>query len=363
MVSRKGMQSVRGQVFLNVVVYRLPEWFLVEPLKTKEHVERGFDWSYVETDVESSMKPSSYLGRWILTTIFGKQNRWTRRDRKGWLGPREEQPHRSFHHWRRRKNKHPVEWRILWTNRSKGKSPLSAPYPSAGAPAPVSVLLIRLTVCKTWECFLPVAFRCWHEFSIVIKTSTDFLTVSHLSFLRLRSCESFPLPLNSSMGNKPLAKLRPAELDYFHRCTNFSNAEIGSFYSLSVRLREHAFVALEEWYKCFHKDCPTGQLTYDDFKKIYAQFFPAGDSSDFAEHVFRRFDTDRNQQISFREFLTALSITSKGKLEDKLDWAFGLYDTNEDGFITKDEMLHIVTVSVDGREETCTERKRDFAVL
>ncbi len=105
------------------------------------------------------------------------------------------------------------------------------------------------------------------------------------------------------------------------------------------------FLVVEDWHRCFHKDCPSGQLTIDEFKKIYAQFFPAGDSSAFAEHVFRRFDTDRNQRITFREFLTALSITAKGSLEEKLDWAFGLYDTNGDGFISRQEMLEIVTVN------------------
>ncbi|CAF5074693.1 unnamed protein product, partial [Rotaria magnacalcarata] len=72
-------------------------------------------------------------------------------------------------------------------------------------------------------------------------------------------------------------------------------------------------------------------------------FFPSGDSSAFATHVFRCFGADRNQRISFRGFLTALSITSKGNLDDKLDWAFRLYDTKGDGFITKDEMLEIIT--------------------
>jgi Ca2+-binding EF-hand superfamily protein len=60
------------------------------------------------------------------------------------------------------------------------------------------------------------------------------------------------------------------------------------------------FVLVEEWHRYFHKDCPTGQLTADEFKKIYPQFFPAGDSSTFAEHVFRRFDTNHDQRISFR---------------------------------------------------------------
>ncbi|VDD97822.1 unnamed protein product, partial [Enterobius vermicularis] len=119
-------------------------------------------------------------------------------------------------------------------------------------------------------------------------------------------------------------KLPKDDLDFLIQNTNFTAAQI------------------EEWYKGFIKDCPKGHLTKEQFVKVYKEFFPSGSAEGFCEHVFRTFDTDRSGFIDFKEFLLTINVTSSGSAKEKLQWAFKMYDINNDGTIDEFEMIKII---------------------
>ncbi|XP_014863788.1 PREDICTED: Kv channel-interacting protein 4 isoform X2 [Poecilia mexicana] len=104
---------------------------------------------------------------------------------------------------------------------------------------------------------------------------------------------------------------------------------------------------LQILYRGFKNECPSGVVNEETFKDIYAQFFPQGDASTYAHFLFNAFDTDHNGSVSFEDFVMGLSILLRGTVQEKLIWAFNLYDINKDGYITKEEMLDIMKAIYD----------------
>ncbi|XP_077678079.1 A-type potassium channel modulatory protein KCNIP2 isoform X1 [Eretmochelys imbricata] len=157
--------------------------------------------------------------------------------------------------------------------------------------------------------------------------SIPSVSESNLAPATLRPERPTALPLADSVEDEfELSTVchRPEGLEQLQEQTKFSRKE------------------LQVLYRGFKNECPTGLVNEENFKQIYSQFFPQGDSGTYATFLFNAFDTDRDGSISFEDFVAGLSVILRGTIDDRLSWAFNLYDLNKDGCITKEEMLDIM---------------------
>ncbi|XP_071883319.1 calsenilin isoform X5 [Anas platyrhynchos] len=162
---------------------------------------------------------------------------------------------------------------------------------------------------------------------------------------------------DSSDGDLELSAVRhqPEGLEQLQAQTKFTKKELQSLY------------------RGFKSECPSGRVDEETFTLIYAQFFPQGgewghpgvasppqkkkygvlphphfpclpsaDASAYAHFLFTAFDADGSGALCFEDFVGGLSVLLRGTVQEKLNWAFNLYDINKDGFITKEEMLEIM---------------------
>ncbi|KAH0508572.1 EF-hand calcium-binding domain-containing protein 1 [Microtus ochrogaster] len=64
------------------------------------------------------------------------------------------------------------------------------------------------------------------------------------------------------------------------------------------------------------------------------------------DRVFRGFDRDNDGCVSVSEWIHGLSLFLRGTLEEKMKYCFEVFDLNGDGFISKEEMFHMLKNSL-----------------
>ncbi|XP_050190377.1 calsenilin isoform X1 [Myiozetetes cayanensis] len=96
---------------------------------------------------------------------------------------------------------------------------------------------------------------------------------------------------------------------------------------------------LQSLYRGFKNECPSGLVDEETFTLIYSRFFPQGDATSYAHFLFDAFDADHNGALCFQDFAVGLSVLLRGTEQQKLKWAFDLYDVNKDGYVTKEVTL------------------------
>ncbi|KAM9366773.1 guanylyl cyclase-activating protein 2-like [Symphorus nematophorus] len=102
---------------------------------------------------------------------------------------------------------------------------------------------------------------------------------------------------------------------------------------------------IQELYRKFASECPSGNLHLHEFKKIFGiNRNSTEEEAAYMENVFRSFDTNKDGQIDFLEYVAAVHLVLRGKLEDKLRWSFKVYDRDGNGCLDRQEVRHIIRI-------------------
>jgi len=93
-------------------------------------------------------------------------------------------------------------------------------------------------------------------------------------------------------------------------------------------------------FKQFKKETPNGVINQEEFREVMKQM---GVLDGFLQDlIFNVFDDNKDGSINFQEFVTALSVMTRGDPNEKLEFAFSMYDLDGNGFIDKEEMTQIM---------------------
>ncbi|XP_053544907.1 guanylyl cyclase-activating protein 2-like [Bombina bombina] len=98
---------------------------------------------------------------------------------------------------------------------------------------------------------------------------------------------------------------------------------------------------LQEMYKKFVTECPSGALFLHEFKGFFG-ISANNEASEFVESMFKAFDRNGDNTIDFLEYVAALNLVLRGKLEYKLRWSFKIYDRDGNGCVDKKELREII---------------------
>ncbi|XP_036441082.1 guanylyl cyclase-activating protein 2-like [Colossoma macropomum] len=109
--------------------------------------------------------------------------------------------------------------------------------------------------------------------------------------------------------------------------------------------REVGLSQIQELYKKFANECPSGKLHLHEFKRIFGITSDSTEEeSAYMENLFRSFDANNDNTIDFMEYVAALHLVLRGRLEDKLKWSFKVYDRDGNGRLDRQEVKHVIKI-------------------
>jgi|ERR1711865_270301 len=126
---------------------------------------------------------------------------------------------------------------------------------------------------------------------------------------------------STNMGNAE-GNLTDDDVSRLQAATPFSSKEIQRMFKRFTRLDRAG----------------NGSITMAEFLRI-----PELSGNPLAENILRTLDADRDKTVDFEEFVKVLSaFSSSGDPGQKLQYIFGVYDQDNDGYLNSKELMDVL---------------------
>lgn len=126
-------------------------------------------------------------------------------------------------------------------------------------------------------------------------------------------------------GQKKIRRLSDEEISNFEKGTLFTSHEI---LMLHKAYREYAAI--------------DGTVDRERFVDMFSNYNKSAKALLFLDHIFRTWDFDARGDLTFKDFLEALSVTARGTRQQRSEYLFKLYDIDQSGEITIDEFSNVL---------------------
>nr|XP_046196607.1 guanylyl cyclase-activating protein 2-like [Oncorhynchus gorbuscha] len=101
---------------------------------------------------------------------------------------------------------------------------------------------------------------------------------------------------------------------------------------------------IQDLYRRFINECPSGSLHLHEFKRMFGVQNDNSPESQYMEGIFSAFDMNGDNTMDFIEYVAALNLVLRGRLEDKLKWSFKVFDNDDNGRLDRHELRIIIRI-------------------
>ena len=112
---------------------------------------------------------------------------------------------------------------------------------------------------------------------------------------------------------------------------------------IASRLNENDIIDLYKLFEIFDIN-NDGQISFEEFHQVLLNIKNDGIKIDEIKEIFDSIDTDKNGKIDYTEFLTSCLQQKNLINQERLDEAFSIFDKDNNGLITKDEIMNVLQI-------------------